>query len=132
MAGNTKLIGFVPGGKVRLERWGVYENVEIGDEAVEALREVCKEKLPSEPPVQHPEKLGVGFLVTYDYNLGCIRLALYVDEAARLNDCIACAAGDHSAADKVDVEELMRWRDKIEAALQAYRDHRDRKEPGIA
>jgi hypothetical protein len=50
MAGNTKLIGFMQGSKVRLERWGKKVDVEIGASAVDSLLDACKSGLPSTPP----------------------------------------------------------------------------------
>jgi hypothetical protein len=118
MAGNTKLIGIMPGGEIRLERWGTYENVRIGQEAAEAIAKACKEALPLEPPER---ELREDFLASFDRTLGYIRVTLHPGSAIELATILS---GSEDPNHK-------RWLKILDEAIDASGDHDDCREPGI-
>lgn len=72
MTGNTKLIGFGGDGSVTLERWGQKVSVVLDGNSIQALKDVCYGKLPTQIP---PAEFG-GIRGVYDTNCHSIDIKM--------------------------------------------------------
>lgn len=123
MAGNTKLMGFTPEGKVQLERWGGTATVMVSPESVAALRNACYSELPKKPGGK--SDLDVCH-VSYDEHVGRVHVELDIDSAALLADCLESSSGFEK------YEELESWSGRLKKAIQAHYDYHNREgEPGV-
>lgn len=83
MAGETKLLGF-SARKITLSRWGTRAEVEVGEDVVAKIAEVCRNGLPMKP--QHD---GVGPTAEFDEIDARVQLNMSVDSAKALLELLS-------------------------------------------
>lgn len=127
MAGNTKLIGFLPNNRIQLERWGTTVGVALSVDSIDALRLALQRDLPQKP---HQGRAGHldEFASRYDEGVGRASLSLSIDTAAYLADLLdVMVKGNVQAMDKVRP-----WIEGLHAIVQAHADFHNTNEPGVA
>lgn len=123
MAGNTKLKGFTPEGKVQLERWGSKTLVVVSGGSLEALRKACYEDLPKKPDQGNDACIDH---IYYDEHLGSVRMVLGIESASYLADCL------ESVAPFEGYENMGGWSTRLRKAVQDHYDYHNRDgEPGV-
>jgi len=132
MAGNTKLMGFTPEGKVQLERWGCKAVVSVSPDSLSALRRACYTELPKKPTQRRRDDIS-GWDVSYDEQVGRILLDLDVEKATILADLVAYRAA-HSEELTDDLAEMLScWASNLMSSVQAHHDYLNKDgEPGVA
>lgn len=126
MAGNTKLVGFIEGNKVQLQRWGGKVTVPLDAESHAALRRACYDELPKNPK-QWNAGLRNDFEAKYNEDYGRVGVDLSVETAAYLADMLEILVKDNLDA----VEKVKPWAASLREAIQAHKDFHDKDEPGV-
>jgi hypothetical protein len=125
MAGNTKLIGFNPGGYITLRRWGESVNVQVSEESMSSIRYACTEDLPSRDNFRSNSE---EFSTEYDEQTGTIKVSLNAVSASKIVDGLTVWA--ESGADGAGRAKA--WADDLRDRL---RDHLEfinvEDEPGV-
>jgi hypothetical protein len=126
MAGNTKFIGFLPGNRIQLERWGSSVEVSLNEQSIEELRVAVQRDLPQKPyqgRAGHLADLGV----EYDKSVGRAVANMDIATAAYLADLLeVLVTRDLQAVDKVSP-----WVAGLRAAVKAHADFHNTQEPGV-
>lgn len=121
MAGNTKLIGFTPGGDIVLERWGERARATVGPEGLEAIRHACIHVLPAECP-QAEWDLG-DVTVNYREDFGRIVIEMSPETADDFSEFL------YSYRQQAGLEgglfHLTEALDKARAEHEAYTDEKE-------
>jgi len=127
MAGNTKLMGFLPGNAIQIERWGESVAVSLSKESMLSLRSGALE-LPTTPPEQKDD--DDSFKVHYDERVGRVHVDMDPEEARVLVAILRGVATDSIGEDKED--RYWSWVHPLEAATKAHDDyHHVQGEPGV-
>ena len=123
MAGNTKLLGFSPDGKVQLERWGGKASVSISADSLDALRRVCSTELPMVSDMTH--RLS-DVTVGYSGQFGRVSIEMTPALAREL----ASSLGDDDHGLSEDLREM------VPLLYKAAKDHEEyisaHDEPGLS
>lgn len=131
MAGNTKLIGFTPDGKVQLERWGIKVVVKVSERSLMFMRNACYQQLPSKPQQRKRDDLD-DFNVQYDTDVGRIRLDLDVQTAEALAKRLESSQAKFFVFRRAGAKRVGAWIHSLKDAVQAHLDfHNASGEPGI-
>jgi len=126
MAGNTKFIGFLPGNRVQLERWGSTVQVALSIEDINALREALQKDLPSKPPQAPADRFG-DFVSKYDEQFGRVVASLTPDATTYLADLLEVLVKDDVHA----MDKVRPWIESMRAAVQGHVDFHNVSEPGV-
>lgn len=125
MAGNTKLLGFTPNGKLTLSRWGKDVIIDVSPGSLSAIREACTSKLPIKP---RDQLRTLSFNAEYDESIGSVELRLSPDVAAKFVDIMRAWRDEgRDGAGKAGA-----WAEEIKNCCQAHTDyHSTEGEPGV-
>ena len=128
MAGNTKLMGFTPDGKVQLERWGVKVPIFVSPDSLDSIRRACYTLLPKKPSQRGRDDLECS--IYYDEHVGRVHLVMDVESAAGLAECLERYAQCFPLGEMY--EKALSWSPRLKSAVEAHHDyHNTNREPGV-
>jgi hypothetical protein len=128
MSGNTKLVGFLPGDALQLERWGEKVAVGVTKESMINIRNACQ-SLPKSPPEQHDYN---GFNVQYDKSVGRVLVDMDPSTAEALAKRVEAAAITLHLLSHEEVQKAESWVHRLRAVVKAHEDyHGTEGEPGV-
>jgi len=123
MAGNTKLMGFAPNGKIQLERWGKSVEVKISNNSMKLIRDICTSELPTHPP-DPPGGLSDA---NAGYNSAMGRV--FIELTPRLAEEVASILDDMRTIIQNDA--TLELPGQIRRAVVAHKEFVNRDEPGL-
>lgn len=130
MAGNTKLMGFTPDGKVQLERWGTKITIFVSPDSLDSIRRACYTELPKKPS----QKERDGFdecSIHYDEYVGRVHMVLDIESAAGLADALDRGCSPLGSDDVH--EKVSNWASRLRSSVKTHHDyHNTEGEPGVA
>jgi len=127
MPGNTKLVGFLNGNRVQLERWGARTVVQLDEQAVGALRSACFNELPQRPVQDGTAHLD-DFRADYDSTVGRVHVDLSPRAATALANFLDVLVEKKWSSQ----EEMLPYAKKLRASVQAHEDFINAEgEPGV-
>lgn len=126
MAGNTKLIGFLVGNCIQLERWGKTATVQLDTESMGALRAACVGELPKKPPVLDESRFP-DFKAKYDFEEGRVVVFLSPEATGFLEAFLDLSMAGNPQA----IARVQPWLDQLQEAIKSCRHyHSGAGEPG--
>ena len=133
MAGNTKLLGFLPGNAVQIERWGKKLAVGLTKESMINLRNAVT-GLPTKPPEQKDD--SDSFNVRYDERVGRVRVDMDTETAHFVAGLLTERITPHpetvAVLNNSAEERIWSWVHSLRAAVRAHEDyHNAQGEPGV-
>ena len=131
MAGNTKLRGFTPDGKVQLERWGSSIIVEVSKDSLTHLRDACFTQLPKKPPKQ--TKLIGDMDTKYDSNCGRVNVSMTPHIASLLSEFLSDMLKelDEPSISLTVITTLSELNESLLQAVEKHKEYISIDEPGV-